>query len=79
MRLSRASPVYEINRLKSSILTPKETTNNALEALGIMKLKTAVSLYDLGADKDYIYKKLYQNNIFEVEMLKNGQLNLEII
>lgn len=37
----------EINRLKSSILTPKETTNNALEALGSMKLKTAVSLYDL--------------------------------
>lgn len=37
----------EINRLKSSILTPKENTNNALEALGSMKLKTAVSLYDL--------------------------------
>ncbi|WP_462361640.1 tRNA uridine-5-carboxymethylaminomethyl(34) synthesis enzyme MnmG [Parvimonas micra] len=37
----------EIERLKSSILTPKETTNNALEALGSMKLKTAVSLYDL--------------------------------
>lgn len=37
----------EIERLKSSILTPKENTNNALEALGSMKLKTAVSLYDL--------------------------------
>lgn len=37
----------EINRLKSSILTPKENTNNALEALGSMKLKTAISLYDL--------------------------------
>lgn len=37
----------EINRLKSSILTPKENTNNALEDLGSMKLKTAVSLYDL--------------------------------
>ena len=37
----------EINRLKSSILTPKETTNRALEDLGSMKLKTAVSLYDL--------------------------------
>lgn len=37
----------EIERLKSSILTPKENTNNALEDLGSMKLKTAVSLYDL--------------------------------
>lgn len=37
----------EIERLKSSILTPKENTNIALEALGSMKLKTAVSLYDL--------------------------------
>ena len=37
----------EINRLKSSILTPKENTNKALEDLGSMKLKTAVSLYDL--------------------------------
>lgn len=37
----------EINRLKSSILTPKENTNQTLEALGSMKLKTAVSLYDL--------------------------------
>lgn len=37
----------ELERLKSSILTPKENTNNALEALGSMKLKTAVSLYDL--------------------------------
>ena len=37
----------EINRLKSSILTPKENTNKALENLGSMKLKTAVSLYDL--------------------------------
>lgn len=37
----------EINRLKSSILTPKENTNKALEYLGSMKLKTAVSLYDL--------------------------------
>ena len=37
----------ELKRLKSSILTPKENTNNALEALGSMKLKTAVSLYDL--------------------------------
>lgn len=37
----------EINRLKSSILTPKENTNKALEDLRSMKLKTAVSLYDL--------------------------------
>lgn len=37
----------EINRLKSSILTPKENTNKALEDLESMKLKTAVSLYDL--------------------------------
>lgn len=37
----------EINRLKSSILTPKENTNKALENLRSMKLKTAVSLYDL--------------------------------
>ena len=37
----------EINRLKFSILTPKENTNQTLEALGSMKLKTAVSLYDL--------------------------------
>lgn len=37
----------EINRLKSFILTPKENTNQALEDLGSMKLKTAVSLYDL--------------------------------
>lgn len=37
----------EINRLKSSILTPKENTNKTLENLGSMKLKTAVSLYDL--------------------------------
>ncbi len=37
----------EINRLKSSILTPKENTNKTLEDLGSMKLKTAVSLYDL--------------------------------
>ena len=37
----------EIERLKSSILTPKENTNKALEDLGSMKLKTAVSLYDL--------------------------------
>lgn len=37
----------ELERLNSSILTPKENTNNALEALGSMKLKTAVSLYDL--------------------------------
>lgn len=37
----------EIERLKSSILTPKENTNKVLEDLGSMKLKTAVSLYDL--------------------------------
>ena len=37
----------EINRLKSSILTPKENTNKTLEDLRSMKLKTAVSLYDL--------------------------------
>lgn len=38
-------------------------------------LRVCANLYDLGADKDYIYKKLYQNNIFEVEMLKNKLIN----
>ena len=32
-------------------------------------------LNDLGADKDFIYKKLYQSNSFEVEMLKNKIIN----
>ncbi len=38
-------------------------------------LRVCAELYDLGADKDYIYKKLYQNNNFEVEMLKNKIIN----
>ncbi|WP_281703412.1 DHH family phosphoesterase [Parvimonas micra] len=38
-------------------------------------LRACADLYDLGADKDFIYKKLYQNNSFEVEMLKNKLIN----
>lgn len=34
-------------------------------------LKIASHLYDLGANKDFIYKKLYQSNNFDVEMMKN--------
>lgn len=34
-------------------------------------LRIAADLYDLGANKNYIYKQLYQNNKFDVEMLKN--------
>ena len=48
----------EINRLKSSILTPKENTNQTLEALGSMKLKTAVSLYDLIKRPELDYEML---------------------
>lgn len=38
-------------------------------------LRACADLYDLGAYKDFIYKKLYQNNSFEVEMLKNKLIN----
>ena len=48
----------EIGRLKSTILTPKENTNNALEELGSMKLKTAVSLYDLIKRPELDYEML---------------------
>ena len=48
----------EIERLKSTILTPKENTNNALEELGSMKLKTAVSLYDLIKRPELDYEML---------------------
>lgn len=48
----------EINRLKSSILTPKENTNKALEDLRSMKLKTAVSLYDLIKRPELDYERI---------------------
>lgn len=38
-------------------------------------LRIAADLYDLGANKNYIYKQLYQNNKLEVEMLKNKLIN----
>lgn len=34
-------------------------------------LRIVANLYDLGANKDFIYKKLYQSNDFDVEMMKN--------
>lgn len=37
----------EIDRLKKSILTPKEDVNKKLEELNTMPLKTALSMYDL--------------------------------
>lgn len=38
-------------------------------------LRIAADLYDLGANKDFIYKKLYQSNDLKVELLKNKLIN----
>lgn len=48
----------EIERLKSTILTPKEDVNNKLEKLNSMPLKTAVSMYDLIKRPELDYEML---------------------
>lgn len=48
----------EIKRLKEIIITPKENINEILENLGSMKIKTAVSLYDLIKRPELDYEML---------------------
>lgn len=48
----------EIKRLKEIIVTPKENINEILENLGSMKIKTAVSLYDLIKRPELDYEML---------------------
>ncbi|KXB67475.1 DHHA1 domain protein [Parvimonas sp. KA00067] len=45
------------------------------QSSGASTLRVCAELYDLGADKDFIYQQLYQNKNFEVEMFKNKLIN----
>lgn len=56
----------------NSLLTGLNTDTNRFlyESATSYTLKVASDLYELGAEKDYIYKKIYQSNNFEAEMLK---------
>lgn len=56
----------------NSLLTGINTDTNRFlyESSNSETLRAAADLYELGADKDYIYKNIYQSNNFEAEMLK---------
>ena len=66
----------EIKRLKETILTPKENTNEILENLGTMKLKTAVSLYDLIKRPELDYDML--NILDEKRILLDKEIRLQV-
>ena len=66
----------EIKRLKETILTPKENTNEILENLGTMKLKTAVSLYDIIKRPELDYDML--NILDEKRILLDKEIRLQV-
>lgn len=56
----------------NALLTGINTDTNRFlyETSNAETLRAGADLYELGADKDLIYKKIYQSNNFEAEMLK---------
>jgi len=70
----------EVIRLKEAIITPKEETNNFLESIGSVPLKSPTSIYDLLKRPEIKYDDLEKldNNRPEIKELIKTQIEIEI-
>lgn len=75
--LFKATNMKISKAVANALLTGINTDTNRFlyESCNASTLRACADLYELGADKDIIYKKLYQSNNFDAEMLKNKIIN----
>ena len=70
----------EINRLQNTIITPKDETNEFLESIGSVPLKTPTSIYDLLKRPEVKYDDIKSLDIErpEISELVKTQVEIEI-